>query len=51
MAGGYKEFATTETMGAVHGFARRSVLYTRLASVPIAIHDVCPIHASRPCAR
>ena len=49
--GGYKEFAATETMGAIPGLSRRSVLYTRLASVPIALHVLLPIHATGPCAR
>ena len=32
-------------------FGRRSVLDAPLPSFPIAIHDVSPIHASRPRAR
>jgi hypothetical protein len=32
-------------------FGRRSVLDAPLPSFPIALHDVSPIHASRPRAR
>ena len=49
--GGHKEFAATETVGEVHDLLRRSVLYVRLARVPIALHVLRPIHATGPCAR
>ena len=46
-----QEFAATRFNGAVWDLSRRSVLDAPLAIVPIAIHDLRAIHASRQRAR
>jgi len=46
-----QEFAAAMVIGAVWDLFRRSVLDAPLAVVPIAIHDLCAVYASRPCSR